>query len=487
MTHCIAGRRFTVLATALALAGCANMSGIESRATMQDAQSLGLTVKKAAFTPDAQWWREFGDEQLNQLVAQALQGNPNLKLAQARLARAQSATEAAGAARLPHLEGALDVTRQHFSTNGLFPPPIGGSTIDNGNLQLNGSWELDFFGKNRAALDAALGTARAAQADAEAARVLLASNVARGYFQLARLNDQLSVARRTLAQREESLRLVQDRVRAGLDTQLELRQSQGALPEARQQIEALQEQAELAQHALAALIGQGNRPVVRAQPSLSALKTISTPAQLPADLLGQRADIVAARWRVEAAGHDVANAKAQFYPNINLMAFVGLSSIGLGQLLRSGSQQWGVGPAIRLPLFDGGGLRANLRGKTAELDAAVESYNAAVLDAIRDAADQIASSQSVARQQAEQRQAQDAAEAAYQIALLRYQAGLGTYLNVLFAETAVLNQRRLGVDLAAHALDTQVALIRALGGGYRADGVVAQSNSDSATAMAASR
>jgi NodT family efflux transporter outer membrane factor (OMF) lipoprotein len=258
-------------------------------------------------------------------------------------------------------------------------------------------------------------------------------------------------------------------VRAGLDTQLELRQSEGALPDTRQQIEALQEQATLTQHALAALTGQGNRTVVSDAPTLASAKGLALPAELPANLLGQRADIIAARWRVEAAAHDVKNAKAQFYPNINLMAFAGLSSIGLGRLINAGSEQWGVGPAIRLPIFDAGRLRGNLRGKTADLDAAVESYNGAVLEAIHDVADQIASSQSIERQQVQQRDAQAAAEGAYQIALQRYRAGLGTFLNVLSAEGAVLNQRRLGVDLAARALDTQVALMRALGGGLRSD------------------
>jgi NodT family efflux transporter outer membrane factor (OMF) lipoprotein len=461
-------RFFSLLVAALVLAGCANMSGIEPQARMRDAQSVGLEPQTdRAFVPAAHWWRDFGDEQLNALIAQALQGNPNLKLAQARLVRAQAMAEIAGAARMPQINGSLDATRQRYSANGLYPPPLAGSINNSGTLQLSATWELDFFGKNKAALDAALGAARAAQADSEAARVLLASNVARAYFQLARVNDQLAVAQRTLAQRQESLRLVQDRVQAGLDTQLELRQSEGALPEARQQIEALQEQAQLAQHALAALMGQGNQAVVRTQPSLATMKAVAVPARLPADLLGQRADIVAARWRVESAGYDVKNAKAQFYPNINLMAFAGLSSIGLGRLLDAGSQQWGAGPAIRLPIFEAGRLRANLGGKTADLDAAVESYNGAVLDAIHDAADQIASSQSIARQQADQRDALAAAEGAYQIALQRYKAGLGTFLNVLSAETSVLNQRRLGVDLAARALDTQVALIRAFGGGYR--------------------
>ena len=119
-----------------------------------------------------------------------------------------------------------------------------------------------------------------------------------------------------------------------------------------------------------------------------------------------------------------------------------------------------------MPIFDAGRLRANLRGKTADLDAAVESYNAAVIDAVRDVADQVASSQAIVRQQTEQRAAQDAAEGAYDIAVQRYKAGLGNYLNVLTAETSVLAQRRLAVDLAGRALETQVALMRALGGGY---------------------
>jgi NodT family efflux transporter outer membrane factor (OMF) lipoprotein len=273
------------------------------------------------------------------------------------------------------------------------------------------------------------------------------------------------VAQRTLEQRQQSLQLVSDRVRAGLDTNLELRQSEGSLPETRQQIEALREQATIAEHALAALTGAGNRDVVAKQPSLARLKAMPVPTQLPSDLLGERADIVAARWRVEAATQNVRSAKAQFYPSINIAGLVGLSSFGLGKLLDMGSTQWSLGPAIHLPIFDAGRLRANLRGNTADLDAAIESYNASVLDAIRDTADQLASAQSIARQQAEQASAQQAAEAAYDIALQRYKAGLGTYLNVLSAETGVLAQRRLAVDLAARALDTQVGLVRALGGG----------------------
>jgi NodT family efflux transporter outer membrane factor (OMF) lipoprotein len=459
--------RLAALAASLVLAGCASFSGIQPQATLRSPESVGLDASRTgpAFRAADDWWRAFGDDQLDALMTQALQGNPSLQIAQARLARAQAVSEAARANTLPQVNGSANVTRQHFTKNGLYPPPIAGATVNTGDLGLQGSWELDFFGKNAAALQAAVGATRAAEADAQAARVLLTTNVARAYLQLARTNDQLAVAQRTLAQRQQSLQLVSDRVRAGLDTNLELRQSEGSLPETRQQIEALREQATLAEHALAALTGQGNRDVVAQQPSLARLKPMPVPTQLPSDLLGQRADIVAARWRVEAATQNVRSAKAQFYPSVNIAGLIGLSSFGLGKLIDMGSTQWSFGPAIHLPIFDAGRLRANLRGNTADLDAAIESYNASVLDAIRDTADQLASAQSIARQQDEQRAAQQSAEAAYDIALQRYKAGLGTYLNVLSAETGVLAQRRLAVDLTARALDTQVGLMRALGGG----------------------
>ena len=467
------GARFTPLAWLVAavigLSGCASSLGIQSQATLRDAASLGLNTTETAAQINTAWWREFGDAQLNALVAQALASQPSLKIVQARLARAQAGVDVTQSVTGPQATANLEATRQKFTANGAIPPPLAGTVQESGTAQLTGSWELDFFGKNRAALEAALGQANAAQSDLDAARMLLASHVARSYFTLIRLNEQLGVAQRTLAQRTQTLRLVRDRVDAGLDTRLEQRQSEGALPDARLQIEILQEQLTLARHALTALVSESNKPLALVLPAQVAIKNIAIATSIPSDLLGRRADIAAARWRVEAASRDVGNARAQFYPNVNLVAFAGFSSIGLDRLLDSGSQQWGVGPALRLPLFDGGRLRANLRGKTADLDAAIESYNAAVIDAVRDVADQLASTQAIARQQTEQQAALAAAENAYEIAVQRYDAGLSNYLQVLSAETGVLNQRRQGVDLAARALDTQVALIRALGGGYHAD------------------
>ncbi len=464
------GLRFALAATAIAaLTACANFSGITSEAKPLDTAALGLAFQDPASTGiRAEWWQGYGDGQLNALVAQALATSPSLKLAQARLARAQAVSETAGAALLPQVGAQADATRQLYTENGLYPAPLAGSIRNSGTLQLNGSWELDFFGKNRSALDAALGTVQAAEADAQAARVLLSTQVVQNYFQLMRLQARMKVSERTLAQRDETLKLVHDRVSAGLDTNLELRQSESGLPEARLVIEELKEQIDLTRNALSYLVGQPHAADKLVTPDLSVVQPFPLASNISVDLLGRRADIAAARWRVEAATKDVASAKAQFYPNINLVGFVGLSSIGLGRLTEAGSEQWGVGPALRLPIFDAGRLRANLRGKTADLDAAVESYNNTVLAALREVADELASTEAIRRQQVQQELAQKAGEGAYDISVQRYKAGLGTYLNVLTSETIVLNQRRQKVDLQARLLDNQVRLIHALGGGYTA-------------------
>lgn len=463
----------TVAALAAALlAGCADMKNIGPSAQMRNAGELGLPAATAnadaqALGPAADWWTSFGDPQLDRLVADALAGNPNLGVAAARVAKAQAGVALARSADLPQVNGALDLNRQKFSSNYIYPAPLGGSTVNMGNLQASAGWELDFFGKHSGELSAALGQVRAAEAERDAARVLLASNVVRAYLQWARLLGQREVAEHTLKQRQQMLGLVQDRVKAGLDNQLEVRQNETGRADTRTSIAALNQQIDASRNALAALLGRPNLPEGISPPQLGQFKAMAIPSELSADWLGRRADIVAARWRVEAARGEVQVARAQFYPNINLTAFVGFQSLGFDNMLKSGSAQWGVGPAIRLPIFEGGRLRANLRGKSADVDAAIESYNATVIDAMRDVADQSQGVQSVALQQREQASALRAAEGAYDIAQQRYKAGLGTYLHVLSAETAVLAQRRQQVDLAAQALLGQVGLAQAMGGGWQ--------------------
>lgn len=456
------------MATAACLAACASSAGIDSRAQRLDPTGLGLSPASAvaASLLSPQWWHDLGDPALDALVVRALEGHPSLGAAQARLDRAMAAAGAQQAEAGIRVGLSADATREHFSANSIYPPPLGGNIHTLANAQVAGSWEFDFFGRHRASIEAAVGSARAAEADLVAARQLLASQVVQAYVQLALLRDQRVVAERALAQRQELLGLIRQRVAAGLDTQIELRQGEGALPDSRLQIEQIDEKIGASRLVLAALTAQAPTSLTTLSPSLATLKPVALPAAVPADLLGRRADIAAARWRIESATQGVQAAKAQFYPNISLTAFVGLSSIGLDELVKSGSRQYGVGPAIHLPLFDSGALRANLGVRTADLDGAVQAYNAAVVDAVRESADQLNTLGSLARQQAEQAQAQAAAESAYDIARQRYAAGLTSHLVLLQTETAVLAQRRQALDLRARALVTQAALARALGGGY---------------------
>ena len=458
-----------VLAAAtLLLAGCADTGSIKPVVKMIEPASAGLSPDSATPVLAESWWEAFQEPHLNELVRKALADHPSLQAAQARLQRAQAAVGSAESALRPQVNGSLEATHQRFSEDGMVPPPLAGSIQNTGTVQLNGSWELDFFGRNRAALQSALGAERAAEAEAQAARTLLASNVARSYFELARLQAQRDVAERTLAQRTDMLSLIRQRFQAGLDTKVELRQGEGSLPDARQQIEALDQQMAITRHALAALTVQPPNALDDLKPTLRNVQVVPPPDTVPADLLGRRADVEAARQRVEAAMQDLNVARTEFYPSVNLAAFVGFSSVGLGHLFDAASRQYGVGPAIHLPIFDAGRLRANYQGKAADVDAAVSTYNASVLDAVREVADQLSILQSIERQQREQLAAQDAAERAYELASQRYQAGLGSYLIVLSTESGVLAQRRSAADLKARALDAQVALMRALGGGYAA-------------------
>ena len=448
------------------LAACANTGGIRPTHALADASAYGAAATAETPWPAARWWSDYGDSELDRLVDRALEGQPSLRTVQARLQVAQAAVDSAGAAEKPRLDGAVDLTDQRFSKNGIFPPPLAGATFWLNNAQVNASWELDLFGRQRAALESSIGQLRAAQADAQAARVQLAGNVATAYFNLAGLIEAREVAVQSQQQREQVLALVRQRIAAGLDTVVELRQAEGLIAQSNVEIEALGEAIGIARHALAELTGQNPQALDTFAPTLAAVRARTLPATLPADLLGRRADLVAQRWRVEAAMRDVDVAHAQFYPNINLTAFVGLNSLGLDRFLKSGSETYGAGPALRLPIFDAGRLRANLSAKSAEVDAAVEGYNGALLHALREVADQITSLQSLQRQRRAQEGATDAADAAFELARQRYQAGLGNFLVVLTAQTNVLAQRRAATDLKARELAADVALSRALGGGY---------------------
>ncbi len=449
------------------LGGCASPGSSTPRAHLIGAQQLGLQAGAADF-PTQDWWKRFGDAGLDRLEQQALAGSPGLQQAQAREREAQAATGVARSALLPHVGAALSSTRERFSANDIYPPPLGGSIYTENQLALQGSWELDFFGRNRARLRAAVGQARAAQAQAQAARVLITSDVAAEYFRLAGLVEQERVLRDSLAQRETIARLVGERARVGLDNTLQQRQAQAQIPQLRVSLEANLQAQQQARDALAALIGAGPQATAGLHPQLRQVPLPQLPRSLPASLIGRRADVVAARWQVQSALASVDEARASFYPDINLSAFVGFTSLGFSQFLAAGSRAWGVGPAVDLPIFEGGALRANLRARDAGADAAIDEYNATLVGAVREVADAVAQRRSAQAQIHAQRQALRLAGQAHRLARERFDAGLGNELMVLQTQEPVLQLRQLGAQLKTQALVDDVALIRALGGGYGA-------------------
>jgi NodT family efflux transporter outer membrane factor (OMF) lipoprotein len=472
--------RFAIASTALLLAACASMKGVEPQGTLREASSVaadrslaGTAVSPAAW-PKTDWWKEFGDPQLDTLMDEALSTSPTLAVAAARTRKALALAAIDKAALSPQVDLGASIERQHFSENGLFPPPLGGSTQTISQLQLTLNWELDFWGKNRSAYEAALGAARAAEVDAYAARLALSSNIAQAYVQLQRAYLQLDVAQKTLREREQIYALTRDRNSAGIDSRLEVKQAEAALPATREQIAQLTERIALARNQIAALMGKGpDRGLAIERPTATALADVAVPSNVPAELLGRRPDLTAERWRVEAASKDIASAKAEFYPNVNLAGFIGFSTLGGHALLAAASRAFGVGPAVTLPVFDAGRLRGNLAAKDADYDIAVEQYNQTLADAMREVVDQLASFRSVAEQKHEQATALATAQDAYDLALLRYREGLGNYLQVLSAEQPLLAQESLDADLRARQLELSINLARALGGGFEPPATVA--------------
>ena len=453
-------------AAVLMLAGCASMGNQSEPVAARTADSLGLAATQQTTAVDAQWWHQFGDAQLDALVAKALAGSPNLGAAQARVQRAQAVVDSARGAELPHVDFDASVKRELLSRNGLFPPPYGGSIFNQSNATFGLKWDADLFGRQKADIEAALGSARAAKADADVAAQQIATQVVRTYFSLARLESQRAVAQRTYDQRKQMLSLITQRVNAGLDTVVEQKQGEGALPDTLAQIESLDEQIDLARHMLAALTAQPMQATATLAPTLDQLHASPQPPVLGADLIARRPDVAAALARVEAANQQVKSQRTQFYPDINFTAGIGLDSISLDHFLELPSKAWSFGPALHLPIFEGGQLRAQLKGKGAERDAAIQAYNQQVIDAVREAADAATSAASIGRQLVLQRQALEASTASYDFSQKRYGQGLGNALIVLNAETQMLGERRLEVDLQYRALDVQAQLMKALGGGW---------------------
>jgi len=430
------------------------------------ASTRSLSASQSDWPADG-WWTKYNDPQLDRLIGEGIAGSPDLAAAAARFRTAQGLAQQAGAALLPSLDAAGSVDYQKQSRNNGLPAPSGWNATGTAAVSLN--FDLDLFGKNRAALRAARKDAEGARLEFEQSRLLLTTGIASAYADLAALYAQRDSLGQALDIRQQTYRFVKARYDAGLETIDSVRQAEARIPQTRSDLAATDEAIMLDKHALAALVGQGpDRALTIDRPAVSALQAQGIPADASVNLIGRRPDVAAARTRVEAAADRIKEARAAFYPNINIGALVGLQSLGLGSLFNSGSSFASVSPAVTLPLFHGGALQGQYRGRRGQYDEAVALYDGQVIQALRETADTLTSEKQLEERLGQSRGALAAYEDALRVARGRYQEGLTTYLTVLTAQESVVNARLVVAQLETRSFALDVQLVRALGGGFQA-------------------
>lgn len=425
--------------------------------------------------PRERWWRQFGSSELNRLMDLALKDNPGLKAAAARLKEAHGLAVVEGSRLLPFLDAEAEVAVQRFSGHGVNVALRGADTVSGLINPLSLRYEFDFWGKNRAALEAALGEAAAKEAEAAEVRLELTAAIARFYFRGVALRQQLDLSEAMVALRRELLQVAETRRDLGLDSADPVELAESDLESARKRQALTRDQLDLHRNVLARLTGRGpdaTRNLFVGKVDLPA--KIPLPTALPLDLLAHRPDLAAALHRAEASAQRIRVAKASFYPTVDISAFVGLNALrltkggsALANLLFSGNSfAYGVAPGVRLPIFEGGRLRGELSVQRAEYDEAVELYNKTLLQAVQEVADSLSiwrDTRTVAEAQnrllASQREALALAED-------RLRTGLDDRRPVLARRHSVLDHEFALKTLETDQLVAIANLMEALGGGY---------------------
>lgn len=421
-----------------------------------------------ASTLQEQWWQAFADPQLNTLMTAATAHSPTLKEAIARIRRALAAAGAVEAAG--QLQTDLDVTMSghHFPEDGHYGAGLPGQTTWDNTANLGISYHLDLFGRQHARNRQAHANIALQHASAQAARLQLQGNIVRTYIQLALQYRQREIQQAHLQQQQEIVKLTRQQLTAGLGAQYDLQQAQAQLPVTRRQINALSAAIALTRNQLVTLAGLPLRQAATlTRPKLQLTGTLALPKSLPLSLIGHRPDLVASRWQIVAQARDIDLARADFYPNINLLAAFGqqMTVGGLTNWLDSDNRSYQAGPALSLPIFDGGRRRAQLGVAAAQYDVVVEQYNATLQQALREVSDDLIRQQSITEQAALADDAVTQAERVYHTAEAAFQRGLRDYLHVLDAQTRLFAQQQSRATIHAQLLTAEANLAVALGGG----------------------
>jgi multidrug efflux system outer membrane protein len=464
--------RLPVLATSLVLllAACATPPAAPQSTQLR--QKVRLLVAEAPVGgqwPEGRWWTVYQDPDLNQLVELALANAPSLGAADARFATAVEAVRVTGAALGLQVESSASLSRQRLSDNGLFPHQyLGFSAYNMADLGVSARYSFDWWGKQRAGIAAVIDESRATDAERQAAGLQITAAVVEMYFGWQHEQQRLLLLQQRQVVLQRQAALTQQRIAAQLDNgdaAHRIAQEQAVVQE---QVAALQGAAQLRRVAMAALLGgvelEIKNPPVKPLPTVD----LQLPASASLDLIAHRPDVAASRWRVEALQQDLVGARADYYPDVSLRALVGLESIELGKLLRAGSAVPSVGAAIHLPLFDGGLRDARFAARQAQLRTAVAEYDSAVFMAAREVGVAVSNGLTAAMQVQQRNQQMLQLQALSAAADARLQAGLTDQRSLLSLQLEQLASRDALVQLQFAALTADIALQRALGGGYHA-------------------
>ncbi len=479
-------RRTAAAATLLALlVGCTIPAKLSHPNLRDDVPLAGLQAPTGAAWPEAEWWRAYHDPQLDQLIAIAMKQSPDLEQAHSRVQNAEQSVRLAAAQAGLNVNGSAQFERQRMSKNGilsLLPPSFNiDPWYNQSDLGLQAKYTFDWWGKKRAGIEAALDQAHAAEAQHSAAALTLQNAVADTYFGWQGDQARLALAAQSVDAQQRFVTISELRVAHGVDLSDDGEKAKAQLAATREMQVTLQGSAQIRKVALAALLGiaPAELPELKPRPLPEVDSRIPDNARL--DLIARRPDIAASRWQVEAALRQTDVARAQFFPDLSITAMAGLSSLDVGNLLHSESRTFGLTPALHLPIFEGGQLEANYGVSKAQLQAAVAQYNSSVTDAAHDVANQSLTAQQIAARRQEQAAQIRANEQLLSTSQARLVGGTRDERESLAAAAQLLQQRDGAVALQAQAVSTDLALIKALGGGYHMPGTAGSTASPSSS------
>jgi multidrug efflux system outer membrane protein len=448
--------------------GCAGLPAKQKPVQLPGAAPLdSLEAGGGGDWPAKEWWKRYQDPTLDRLIELSLASSPTLAAAHARYDSARQSVRIAGAASGVRVDANADIERQRLSDNGLISPRLIGFTWYNqADLGLQISYTFDWWGKQRDAVEAAVDEAHAAQADRSAAALMLASSIADTYFGWQADQGRIELARERAGAVEGEGAISAARVRADLDPAENTDRSDLAVAAAREEIAALEGSAKLRVVALAALVGRSISELPPMQPKPLPALSGNLPDNVKIDLISRRADITASRWRIEAAQRNLDAARAQFFPDVSINALVGLSSIDVGKLIEYGSRVPLAEGAVHLPIFDAGRLKARYGASQVAIDSAVAAYQDTLVGAARDVALQATTRAQIEAERAQRLIEADAAQRLRLSAAARVRQGITDSRAELAATESWIEQRDELLQLDAAALSADIALQRALGGGY---------------------